>query len=283
VKVFHHNDLDGECAAAIVGYALPQEEPEYCEMWYGRALPVRAVGDDEPVVIVDFSVPEAEMAELLKRTERVMWIDHHKTAARYDYGRELKGSRDFSGQFAACELTWGVFFRGIAMPLAVRLVGDRDKWAWKYGEETARFCAGMASVSSAPDAEVWIDLLGGVQAAAERITERGAVVLDYRREWSQAYRRSYIWQGRFEGRTVWALNLTHLGSEMFGDYARLSEVVVGYVHDGREFVVSLYTEEDNLDLGELARKYGGGGHRKAAGFRCERLPVVPVARNEEDA
>ena len=36
--------------------------------------------------------------------------------------------------------------------------------------------------------------------------------------------------------------------------------------------VSLYTIFDHIDVSEIAKKYGGGGHKNAAGFVCDNLP-----------
>jgi nanoRNase/pAp phosphatase (c-di-AMP/oligoRNAs hydrolase) len=38
-----------------------------------------------------------------------------------------------------------------------------------------------------------------------------------------------------------------------------------------KWVVSLYTTKD-IDVSEIAKKYGGGGHKQAAGFTCDKLP-----------
>jgi nanoRNase/pAp phosphatase (c-di-AMP/oligoRNAs hydrolase) len=41
-------------------------------------------------------------------------------------------------------------------------------------------------------------------------------------------------------------------------------------HDTRQVKVSLRAHHEDSDVSEVAKKYGGGGHRKAAGFA---LPV----------
>jgi nanoRNase/pAp phosphatase (c-di-AMP/oligoRNAs hydrolase) len=40
--------------------------------------------------------------------------------------------------------------------------------------------------------------------------------------------------------------------------------------DGDEWIISLYSR--NIDVSEIAKKYGGGGHKGAAGFHCKDLP-----------
>ena len=39
-----------------------------------------------------------------------------------------------------------------------------------------------------------------------------------------------------------------------------------------EYIVSLYTTQADLDVAEICKKHGGGGHKGAAGFTCNELP-----------
>ena len=39
-----------------------------------------------------------------------------------------------------------------------------------------------------------------------------------------------------------------------------------------KWLVNLYTFQDVIDCGAIARRYGGGGHQKAAGFITQNLP-----------
>jgi len=35
----------------------------------------------------------------------------------------------------------------------------------------------------------------------------------------------------------------------------------------------MYTMKDDIDVSKICYKFGGGGHKKAAGFTCDNLPV----------
>lgn len=48
--------------------------------------------------------------------------------------------------------------------------------------------------------------------------------------------------------------------------------MIVFVRDGKKWTVSLYSKKDNVDCSKIATKYGGGGHKKAAGFECYELP-----------
>jgi nanoRNase/pAp phosphatase (c-di-AMP/oligoRNAs hydrolase) len=43
-------------------------------------------------------------------------------------------------------------------------------------------------------------------------------------------------------------------------------VIWYYDHDARQVKISLRAHHDDSDVSEVAKRWGGGGHRKAAGF-----------------
>jgi nanoRNase/pAp phosphatase (c-di-AMP/oligoRNAs hydrolase) len=53
------------------------------------------------------------------------------------------------------------------------------------------------------------------------------------------------------------------------------DIMIPFSFNGEEWNVSLYTKKD-IDVGKIAIKYGGGGHAKAAGFRCKELPFSKI-------
>ena len=55
-----------------------------------------------------------------------------------------------------------------------------------------------------------------------------------------------------------------------------------FVFDGSKWTVSIYSTNKNIDCSELAKKYGGGGHKGAAGFQCENLPFSITLRIKKD-
>jgi len=49
--------------------------------------------------------------------------------------------------------------------------------------------------------------------------------------------------------------------------------MIGFVRRMGQWTVTLYSR-DGINVGEIAKKYGGGGHANAAGFQCEKLPFA---------
>ena len=89
--------------------------------------------------------------------------------------------------------------------------------------------------------------------------------------------RSYLMQ--WEGLTFLCLNTARCNSLTFAarDVKGLGiDALMGFFFNGKQWTVSLYHSQHrtDIDLSEIAKKYGGGGHRGACGFQCSKLPFM---------
>jgi nanoRNase/pAp phosphatase (c-di-AMP/oligoRNAs hydrolase) len=55
-----------------------------------------------------------------------------------------------------------------------------------------------------------------------------------------------------------------------------ADVFARVAFDGRNYSVSLYSEK--VDVEEIARQFGGGGHSGAAGFVSPTFPWAPTSK-----
>lgn len=271
MRIFHHNDLDGKCAAAIVLHYVTGDDyhTELIEIDYKDKVDVETIQEDERVVIVDFSFKPEVMAEVLKRTKNVIWLDHHKTAFEYRYGVTLDGLRSLDK--AGCELAWEFFTNGLKPPQAVILIGDYDKWALKFQPECFQFYEGMKLFDNGPRDEIWDLLFQENEIMSERVIGAGKYSIMYRDNYCANIRKTFGYEVEFEGHLAYATNFYQFGSMGFGEKFRQYDFVIAYIHDGKKFTVSLYSD-NRVDVGKLCQRYGGGGHTGAAGFVCEELP-----------
>ena len=275
----HHNDADGRACGAIVRRALGDEVTLY-EMDYGESLPLDLVVVADHILIVDFSLPKAEM-EKLAAYHQFTWIDHHKSSLDEMDGTAdvWAGVRDISE--AACVLTWRYFFPDQPVPRAIKLIGDRDIWRWAE-KDTGAFNEGLYQNYTRPDNDsLWEPLLADDFEAVTRMIELGGAIRDARlREIRRAAGR-YGFSATFEGYRTLVINLR--GSGDLGEQIRNMGYEVGYcyvdkVSDGQLMTfVSLYSA--TVDVSQIAKKFGGGGHAGAAGFHFPRadLPFHPEA------
>ena len=285
MKTFHHNDPDGRLAAFCVLHYYNQNT-ECFEINYNIPFPFDKIQKDEEVWIVDFSIKPDEMKKLLEITSNVVWCDHHKTsiAAYKDFGADIKGLRQDG--LAGCVLTY-MFIHGLKgdtakeVPFFIQLVGDWDAWTWNkpegFGEKSKRFYHGLFAHDTNPHAKVWKLLAAnedeklGTGNVIEGISSQGDVVLNYRKEYYRNYLKSWGRECTLKGYKCIAMNSAQTGSESFESvFDKGYDIFISYVHDGKKFVVSLYST--TVDVSEIAKSFGGGGHVGASGMEVKELP-----------
>lgn len=306
MKIFYHDDLDGRCAATIAHDLQWGAElgTRAFPMNYGIDFPFDIIDKDEKVYILDFSIEPSDMKKLLTITERVVWIDHHKTAIeRYadflwvDSGMaERTGSEvDISGVRATwgagCELTYAYLYAHskhvpvhIAIsrtPEYVQLIGDRDTWTFKHGDKTRHFFAGMQSYDTKPSSWVWQALANDADGndgdLVSDVVADGAVIQRYKNQTQQESIREKGFWIDFHGHKSYAVNGGR-GSEPFEAVVPEAEIWIAFSYmPGGYWTVSLYS--DKIDVSEIAKQYEydgkrGGGHPGASGFQCDYPPFL---------
>lgn len=276
ILCIHHNDLDGKCAAAIVGYYFRQKRVEdasvvFFSTDYPLPPPASNLYAGKEVVIVDFSFKLDVMNDIILLAKDVTWIDHHPSARFYPY-QSLPGFRDFRDKSkSGCELTWQYFFSD-AMPYAVQLIGDYDKWALKINDST-NFYEGMKMQYNEPGDAIWRTLFAdhGISGCDQFITE-GKIAINYRKFYTKELCNQYGYETSIDGIDAYACNFQNMGSNGFGPLFDKYPICISYIHNGGGFKVSLYSKD--VDVSLIAAAYGGGGHKGAAGFFCETLPFT---------
>lgn len=269
MKCFYHDDMDGRCA----GFWVYNKYPE-CEMIpinYNHIFPLNEIEQSEVIYIVDFSIEPEIMKELLKITKNVYWIDHHKTAIeKYkNFPYEIKGIR--KDGVAGCVLTFNYLYPYQEMNFMTIYIGDRDIWAWKYGDKTKYFYAGMLLYDTKPESSIWRKALQN----PNEIIEKGKIVEQYKEQRFKEIVEAFGFEVEFEGYKCIACNAGKVSSKLF-DSKQGYDIMIAFVFNGKEWTVSLYTKDPNIDVSENAKKYGGGGHKGAAGFQCKKLPFKGV-------
>ena len=275
----YHNDTDGRASAAIVRRALGQEISLY-EMKYGDSLPLEEVLVADHIIIVDFSLPPDDMKRLASY-HQLTWIDHHKTAIEELCGiaDHLPGIRDINE--AACVLTWKYFYPEEKIPLSVQLIGDRDIWRWVHSD-TGPFNEGLFQKNTNPRHDkLWEALLTNDRTLINQLIENGTTLRKARLKTIQSSASRYGFAVLFEGYRTLAINFR--GSGDLGEHIRNNGYQIGYCYidntlDGELCTfVTLYSKE--IDVAEIAHRFGGGGHAGAAGFHFKRSdsPFPPKA------
>lgn len=278
---FHHNDLDGHAAGAIVKKYVdkffPKYKQRYLEVAWGDNIDLSVIGKDEEIYIVDFHFSLELMQQLTKITPFIYVFDHHKSAAEVTarYPKEVECYCDPESNFSGCELVWKHLYPDKQMPAAVALIGDRDAWKWVYGKQTASFNEGMRMYPHQPQDSIWDDLLSNDLSIADNVQVIGSICLKYRDKICEVYRNLWGYEAELFGYKCYVLNLVFpdASSEMFGTKLQEYDMCIGIVFKDGTWKLS-FRSEGKVDVSEIAKKFpGGGGHEGAAG--AEGLKELP--------
>lgn len=288
MKILHHSDLDGLCAAAIVLTKHP--DAECIEVDYGLPVPWERIDPDEEVVIVDFSLQKpGDWERLYELTHDIVWIDHHETAINKakdvvlesplgkDHPHDgdykvfhLSGLRDVTA--CGAMLTWR-YFQGGEAPPVLDLVDRWDRWVHNDDPHVIDFGNGSEIYHLHPKSELWTTTLrGGVLADAtiREIQIAGQHIGKFRAmEDAKAVRR-FAFEVAWEGYRCIVLFTDRAGSKIFDSVKGQYDILMPVNFDGKKYTVHMYS--DTVKVNDIAARHGGGGHPGSAGFVCERLP-----------
>jgi len=289
---FHRNDLDGICSGAIVKYKYPE-----CEMIgvdYGDDLVVNSnklietLISKETIFIVDFSF-DRDMMDYLDGFCDLIWIDHHKTAIEKCEGLEIEGLREVG--VAGCELTWSYFYPVEEIPIAIRLLGRYDVWDnnnphYDWNNEIMPFQYGMRlkNLDTNPW-NTWDLLFNSAHPVGfiSDIIDHGQICLRYQKQQNEKVLRSNYFEIDFEGHKALCLNSTGFNSQVFEAIwdEEKYDIMLCFAFLGTKWKVSLYSTKDSVDVSEIAKEHGGGGHKGAAGFVIDSIEEIILSKAKE--
>jgi hypothetical protein len=286
--IYHGNCADGFGAAWSVRHALKnQQHINSLEFYPGvyQQEPPDVTG--KVVVMVDFSYKRPVIERMAESAKSILILDHHKSAAEdlaglqpppadlMDEGLPCKAWLPLQGVFAKFDLTksgavlaWE-HFNHAPMPKLLGHIQDRDLWRFDL-PGTREIQANLFSYPY--DFEVWDQLMA---LPVEQLRSDGAAIerkhfKDIKEFIGVAEMRAVI-----GGHDVPCLNTAYFWSSDAGHAMSKGQPFAACWWDtpkGRVF--SLRSAEDGVDVSEIAKLYGGGGHKNAAGF------TVPLGATE---
>lgn len=274
VIIHHSADLDGLSSGNSVKHFLIGD----CHLvgWdYKDSLdPVKEVlklhdeGKVSTIAITDISFPAELMLEFKKRG--AIWIDHHKTAID---DSEANGYADMSGLrrdgTAACALVWEYY--GFKVPRSIELLGKYDVFG--KDEEWDTHTIPFQEYMKANRSVVWEDVFEWDANEIQARCDQGVKISEKKR-YRNKQERLFCGTIEFEGFKF--VTKRAMGSSLNFDWMTESEelefdgmLTYAYLSDLDIWKVSLYGYDHSPDLSKIAKKFGGGGHKRACGFQVD--------------
>lgn len=279
--IYHDNCADGFGAAWAAYKKFGADGAEYLPMNYNDPrvklededekfkFPVNIAGRD--VYILDFSFSPDIRNAMLAEANSVTWIDHHKTAfeaynldpAMSIHHRvpSLNWEAILDPNKSGCVLAWEHFHPNEEVPALLDYIEDRDLWRWKY-DNTRDIATGLRS---RPFSFNWFDFASENLAA---VLDKGESMNElFDQQLADITKKHMIVM--INGHLGRAVNCTPQFSSEAGNILAKQSGTFGMtwcVNDKGEVNVSLRSIGD-YDVSAIAKTFGGGGHRNAAGLK----------------
>lgn len=293
--IYHGNCDDGFAAAWCVRHVVPSAE--FFPGIYQQEPP-DVTGRD--VLIVDFSYKLPVLEQMAETAHSILVIDHHKTAAEdlsglhkpppgFGIWTSAAWSGNLSQSVRLCALfdmtrsgaglTWDYLTDGLMRYPFLDYIEDRDLWR-KQLPDGDLFTIALRSYPQ--EFDIWDGLVAA--GPGPLIAEGRSIQRYYRLRVEELKRSAYKSQICSYG--CWIANAPYFAaSEVAGELCERSGGFFGAcyfeIEKGR-WQYSLRSRGD-FDVSQIARIFGGGGHKNAAGFTVDDpvhgdLPLVSQPR-----
>lgn len=283
--IYHGNCDDGFGAAWAI-WRRWGDAVEFVPGVYGKEPPDVA---GKHVLMVDFSYKYDVLVPMTFKAKSLVIIDHHKTAkadlerlpafdgTQMDLDAAFKicwtqnmpevaawFDMDRSGAVLAWEFAHGLE-RNDPPPNMLALIQDRDLWRFAFGDRTRQFSAALRTYPMTFTA--WDEIAQNPDA----LIEEGKIIL------------------RAHNANIAKFVADAYDHEIAGHHVPVVNVPYHYASDTAHALLSLFptapftacwfkrrdgmiqwslrSEDSRADVSEIAKQFGGGGHRNAAGFQ----------------
>jgi len=274
IAVVYHGGCPDGFSGAWVAWQKFGSKAEYIGALDRKNPPANLTGRE--VYLIDYTWPIPVMQKLKLQAKKLVAIDHHISQAdSVKISHEHRFSLDRSGAV----LAWRYFFPKAKAPALLKYIEDYDLWIHKYSDTAAVH----SLVNATPfDFKSWSRLSAGLEkkSSAKELLAQGRVVLAAEGKAIQEL-LGYAYKVKFDGKEVMAIN-----SPVFNDqlgnilYRKHPPLAIVWRTERDRIHVSLRSD-GSVDVSKIAEKYGGAGHRAAAGFSFpadQAAPWKPIGK-----
>lgn len=267
VIFYHKNCLDG-FTSAWAAWKKFGAKADYIGLDPRR--PAVSNLKNKTIFFLDIICSESDLKKLVRENKNVTVIDHH--ASRKDM-IHFASEAVFDLAHSGAALSWQYFHPHKKMPMLVRHIEDYDLWRFRLSgtKEINSFLAIQDFTF-----KNWDKATADFENPAKRkkILEAGKLLVHA----DEIITKRLIDRGqkvRFVGKFALAINSPVLNSEIGQEILRRGFAVgIVWKEENGDIDVSLRSKK-GIDVSKIAKKFGGGGHKNAAGFRLKATQQFP--------
>jgi oligoribonuclease NrnB/cAMP/cGMP phosphodiesterase (DHH superfamily) len=244
---------------------------------------------NEHIIVVDFSFPRELMDLIYSKARKFTVLDHHKTA---EANCKDAPYATFDMNKSGAGLAWDYYFPSEARPYLVDYVEDRDLWRFKLDESHHVNAYIQSFPITLDDYEYINDTLEN--GSLDRVVDIGNGIERYKNTMVEAIckhaRLDFIgnfWVPIVQS-SILMSEIGHYLCQQEFEYPdprdnttyRAKPVFAGsyFVRAKDDCKVYSLRSIGEFDVSGIAKIYGGGGHRNAAGFQLQPASVLGEAK-----
>lgn len=284
VVLYHKNCLDGLAAAWVVWCAY-EGKVDLAAVQYGDDFVERfgANWNDlagKTVICVDFAFSLQDTKSLMQNS-RLLVLDHHATALK---DLESIAWRDFTkgfeqwhhrlddhtnsvvvvdSRYSGAMLAWMWFNPGEQPPQGIKFAQDYDLWQFTY-PETKNWAAAAFSHDLTVENFNWV-----IATPVEEVVREGRAIQRHIEKTVRGLAKSAR-RFKLDDHEVPIVNANSLFRNELGSLLSADEafsITYSDSRHGRQY--SLRSKKGGVDVGAIAKRFGGGGHPNSAAFSIE--------------
>ena len=265
--IYHDNCMDGFASAYVAWRYFNSQnfakdkKVEYIPMKFG-SFKEGAIDKGDSVYIFDINFPNNILLDLYDKCESIILFDHHES-----HGNDLLQLHFTNIDYdeSGASLAWKYFYPDQPMPLLIQYVRNRDLWLWEMENDKEV----TAYISSLPyNFLEWAELEHRVSCHIEECIEYGGIILNYQSNIVESLIKDAKF-ARVLGFEVPIVNApllqSEIGAALLHRFPDAPFSVVFHVLPNGKRKYSLRSLPNKMNVGLLAKEYGGGGHPCAAG------------------
>lgn len=270
IVILYHAECPDGFGGALAAWKKFGDKAEYIGVHHDQPPPAGL--ENKEIYMIDFSYPVETMKEIIGHNKRVTAIDHHVTR---EEATKLTQDSSYAVDNSGSVLAWKYFNKDTPVPLILQYIEDQDLWKFTLPDTTPI----VTCIDSYDyDFTVWDKLAKEVEDGQKRkeFIEKGAFMVNYKDELIKRIIEESTKTVEFEGYQVLAVNAPHEFASRIGEtlYVQKPPIAIMW-YEGNDGIHVSLRSDGSVDVSKIAEKFGGGGHKAAAGFSLPSIKSFP--------
>ncbi len=269
IVILYHGDCSDGFSGAWAAWKKFGDQAAYIGVQYKNPMPEGLINKE--IYLIDFTYGLEQMEKLIAENKKVTCIDHHITAEPII---KLTQNYSFDNNHSGCVLAWKYFHPQKLVPKFLLFVEDNDigKWSIKGTEEVLAYIR-----TEEQNFKNWSRLVKKIEKISSRkkILEIGAAIKKFEGRIVSGLIERKAELVEFEGIQTLCVNSpsfpTNIGRAIV---KKMPPMAIIWNKEPGGIYVSLRSN-GTTDVAKIAQKYGGGGHKAAAGFFIKNDEKIP--------